>query len=405
MNITLVNSEYPSTSGIDHGGIATYTYCMANALAQHGHTVQVLAKNGTIPDQLVPGVTFQTFDSQPLHGLLPRFEFFGNGQIIWERGYSRSLLRLLLAMYESTPIDIVEIPDYNGLASEFKGDLPFPVVVHFHMPTRLVDRSNATAITRKREQWYQFEEKALANAGWYVSPSEVLKAEMTGIAGLAPKKVSVIRHAVDTERFDSITIERARKEKRDLLFVGRLEKRKGAEIIIGSVKELLAIDPAVHVTIAGETSLGESLDYRIAIEHLLTEEERARIWFLGPVRREALPVLYRNSDVFLFPSLFENAPYALFEAMAAQLPIVACDTGGVNEIIRHDENGLLAAPGDIKGFIECTRSLLDDPARADRLARCARNEIETVYSPQSAVKQTIALYRKLAGDHAGAGSD
>jgi glycosyltransferase involved in cell wall biosynthesis len=395
MNIALVNSEYPSSSGIDHGGIATYTYSMANALASRGHTVHVLAKSGTVPDRLVPGVLFQTFASAPAGGLLRHLDFFGNGQVIWERSFSRSLLNVLLDLYASGQLDIAEIPEYNGLAWEFKGELPFPLVLHLHMPTYLVDKYNGTPVTNQRQQWYKFEERATRRARAFVSPSDALKNELVKTWRLPEAKIKVIRHCIDSERFDRIAIDRAAKKKKDILFVGRLERRKGAEILLKATKGILSIHPEVHLTVAGETSLGESLDYRLGIEHTLSENERERVWFLGPVRPERLPVLYRNSDYFIFPSLFENAPYALFDAMAAELPIVAGDTGGVNEIIRHGDNGLLFAPGDADACVSCLRSMIENPAKAQRMAHAAHTDIQTLYSPEAIVNQTIDFYQTL----------
>ena len=95
------------------------------------------------------------------------------------------------------------------------------------------------------------------------------------------------------------------------------------------------------MTFAGETVSDSANNYRTAIERALNQEQRNRIWFLGALQSQALSVLYCRSSVFLFPSIFENAPYALFEAIAAKLPVIASASGGIKEIIDHNRTGLL----------------------------------------------------------------
>ena len=101
------------------------------------------------------------------------------------------------------------------------------------------------------------------------------------------------------------------------------------------------------MTFAGETELGDAYSYRQAIERTLRDSERKRVWFLGPLPIKKLSALYCRSSCFLFPSLFENAPYGLFEAISARLPVIASDSGGVREIIRHKDTGLLFSPDSI----------------------------------------------------------
>jgi 1,4-alpha-glucan branching enzyme len=95
------------------------------------------------------------------------------------------------------------------------------------------------------------------------------------------------------------------------------------------------------------------------------------------------------------PSLFDNAPNALFEAMAAGLPVVAADVGGINEIIRHDENGLLFDPHSPPELLACLRTLIQNPTSAARLASCAYHDIRTLYAPSVIARQTLAFYQQL----------
>ncbi len=396
MNIALVNSEYPSPTGKDHGGIATYVYTMANALADAGHCVHVCARNNTLPDKLNDKVIFHTFKYSPVQTPFTFLSRRFNGRIYWEKGCSQSLLECIHAIHEKTPLDAVEIPEYNGLASQFSSPQPFPVIINFHTPTILIDKLNLTPATKQRRRWYTYEKNALKNADAFRCPSKALAARLTGLFSLPQEEISIIRNPIPTTFFDVIRKRQSRPPKRcEILFSGRLERRKGAEIILRIICKILAIDPSIHVTFAGETEMGESASYRLAIERAVGHENRERIWFLGPQDRERLSLLLCRSDIFIMPSLFENAPYTLLEAMAAQLPVIGADTGGISEIIEHNETGLLFSPDTPEELCACIREYITKPDLRNNLAARAYNYVKKTFNPAEIAQQSVAFYSSV----------
>jgi glycogen synthase len=392
MNIAFVNPEYPSRSSQDHGGIATYIYSMANALAKAGHTVHILAKSNTIPDILSPGVKFHTFDHTPVPHMASWFDRLAGNDSMWERGHSLAARNLAIEIHRTAPIDIVEIAEYNGLAYEFNPPLPFPVVVHFHTPTEIIDLYNRKKITRRQRRWYNYESHALKRAHGFRCPSNSLKKEVCGRYGIPDNQVRVISHPLDTAAFDSIKLNEDKKSKIDILFTGRLEHRKGGEILQRDIHRILSLDPRINLTFAGELDMGEAGSYRNPIERSLTEEQRHRIWLLGPVKRCDLPVLYRHSDMFLIPSLFENAPYSLLEAMAAHLPVIGTATSGITELIRHQDNGLLFDIVDPNSLVSCITSLITSPQLATEYARKAYDDVKRCCDPGVVAQSTVSFY-------------
>jgi glycosyltransferase involved in cell wall biosynthesis len=91
------------------------------------------------------------------------------------------------------------------------------------------------------------------------------------------------------------------------------------------------------------------------------------------VDRAKLALLMRAADAFLYPTLADNHPLVLLEAAAQELPVLSFAAGGVTEIVRHEETGLLAPPGDGKAFTHAALRLLSDPGLARRLGRTARD--------------------------------
>jgi glycosyltransferase involved in cell wall biosynthesis len=394
MKIAFVNPEYPSPSGFGHGGIASYIYAMASALAQMGHTVHILVRENTVPDSLPPGISIHTFGFVRSDGPGKYIDrFFRNGTIVWERGQARAIYRLLMGIWKSDGLDIVEFADYSGLAHETKR-APFAHCITFHTPQEIVDELNQTLVTSARKKRYRFESEALATAKIFKSPSEALKRKMCERYGIEAARVDIIRYPIDTFLFDNITKSHFNEDRIDVLFVGRLEGRKGAEIILQSIKKILSIDSRIHLTFVGETDLGDAQSYRDAIERSLSSEERCRVWFIGPVNHHDLPLLYCRSSALFLPSIFDNLPNALLEAMSAKLPVIASDVGGINEILRNGESGLLFNPDNTGQMLDCFDKLVHNKRLVEEISENAYADIKNLFLPERIAEQTIAFYQK-----------
>lgn len=396
MKIALINSEYPSLSGADQGGIATYTATMAKALTGLGHTVHLLVRTGTHTEDIPKTIAVHPFGfihstnrvKRLFHKLFPCMNS-------WELGQARAAAAVLCTIHARTGLDIVEYPEYGGLAAKYRLSEAVPLVITFHTPSVLVDELNHIHPQRQQLLQYALEEQGVKQASGYRSPSKALKKYVCNRYALSEKNVSVIRNPIDATPFGTIGLRPSDDTRFDILFTGRLERRKGALLLQKSLSSILAIDPAISVTFAGETDMGESDSYRLAIERQLSAEERKRIWFLGPITRAQLLPLYRHSSLFLFPSAFENAPYALMEAMAAGLPVVAASTGGIPELLIHNTSGLLFNPDNVTEMIAHIATLFSHHELAKTLAECAASRVREHCAPENIARQSIAFYKQI----------
>lgn len=391
MKIALINSEYPSPTGSDNGGIATYTYSMAKALAIAGHTVYVFVRQGTSEQTLPQGVQFNTYSYKPPSRVNRIIERFYDGSIRWELGHSRDIKEKLIEIRDRDGLDIAEFPEYGGLASACTFMKNIGIIITFHTPSELVDKLNDSIPSKKRIQWYKFEQLALKHAHGFRSPSQAMKSEIHKMYPLKNKNFEVIRNPLFTEHFN--TIEKKRKDSSfDILFAGRLEQRKGAGLILQVIKDILKIDRKVTISFAGESAPAASRDYRSAIENTLDEELRSRVYFLGPLSFKDLSILYCRSSLFLFPSVFENAPYALYEAIAAKLPVVASASGGIQEIIRHKETGLLFSHSNPVELIDCIKTAMGNYTICEKMAENAYDNLYIQHSPEKIAKDSVVFY-------------
>jgi glycosyltransferase involved in cell wall biosynthesis len=336
------------------------------------------------------------YEYEPPTGLFRRIQHrLQNNPRFWEEGLTRGLRSKLLKLHSQNKIDIVEIPEFGGAAYSCTPPLPFPIVINFHMSSMMVDELNGIKPDDERLAQYSFEEKAIKNGTAYRSPSDAVRRDVSKRFNIDMTGISVIPNPVSTQPFDAISKLHSGDVRFHVLFIGRLERRKGAELLCAGIKDILDIDDHIHVTIAGETELNDADGYRSAIERVLDSQQRQRVWFLGSVERSNLFILYCRSSILLAPSLFENAPYSILEAMSSMLPIVASSSGGIPEIITHEQNGLLFENGDTASMVKCIRKLYEQRELGIHLATNGYNTIKTSFSPDSIAKKSISFYESL----------
>ncbi len=193
----------------------------------------------------------------------------------------------------------------------------------------------------------------------------VSEAARTFAASRIPGHFDVIPNGVDVDRFAHAEPARLAPGP-TLLFVGRLEKRKGFPVAVEAFRRLAMKRPNVRMVVAGD---GRE---RGAVNRL-PAEIRARVLLLGSVSNERLPGYHAAADVYLGPALGgESFGIVLVEAMAAGLPVVASRIRGYTEVIRDGVDGLLVPPGDPGALAAAASRVLDDPVFAAQLSEAGR---------------------------------
>ena len=394
MKIGLLMAEYPA-AGAGHGGMATYVYNMANAISRLGHRVHVAQKSGVAADPLEKGVSLAALSPGPLGRLQRWRRRFEYPEILHQRKWSMAARRYFEGVHRAEGLEVVQVPDYNGEAVAFQG-LPFKLVVRLHTPSFLVDRLNGVEPDKRRRAWYALEEKAIQRADGITASSVSLKKEVCAYYGIREEKVTVIRNPVDTLAFSPSDKKQEEREGDEvvLLFVGRLERRKGVDLLLPAVRDVLARHPNARFVFAGGSPQGYSCSYTDVLESEAAKYP-GRVTLLGALERERLPDVYRGADIFIIPSLFDNSPNALFEAMASGLPCVGSDTGGINEIIRHGETGLLFDPLRPGALSEGLSAIIREPLKRRALAKAAREAVVREYDPLKIAAETVDYYRNL----------
>lgn len=165
---------------------------------------------------------------------------------------------------------------------------------------------------------------------------------------------------------------------------------KGHDVLLRAAAELATGAPRLRIVLVGSGPLEEAL-VRLAGELGLAD----RVVFAG--RRRDVHDILPAFDLKCLPSRFEAYPLAVMEAMAAGLPVVACDRGGLPEMVSDGEEGLLFRAGDHLALAACLRRLLCDPALRARMGAAARRRAEREFDIRTTVVRYEALFRTLAG--------
>ncbi len=158
-----------------------------------------------------------------------------------------------------------------------------------------------------------------------------------------------------------------------LLVAGQLHPDKGFDTAIRAVHRLAMAGVEVHLTVAG----GGCATTRAELDGLAASGV-GRVDFVGRIAHDAMPALYRDHDIVLFPSRWSE-PMGLvhLEAMASGTPVISTTTGGSSEVIRDRENALAFPTDDDRVLAARIAELIRTPTLAHRLAREARRYVQT----------------------------
>jgi colanic acid/amylovoran biosynthesis glycosyltransferase len=225
--------------------------------------------------------------------------------------------------------------------------------------------------------------------------SEYWKKELIGL-GCPPEKTVVHRMGIELDKFDYRPHDIRMDGPVRLLTVGRLVQKKGHCYAIGAVADLIAAGRDIEYTIAGDGPLRHDLE-QLVDKYSLQD----RVKFPGAVDQEQVRELYRESDVFILPSItaddgdMEGVPVVLMEAMACGLPVVSTRHSGIDELITDGMSGLLATEKDVSAIAEKLLYLLDNAQSSHDLAQAARQCVEREFSIDILNKRLEKIYHTL----------
>jgi glycosyltransferase involved in cell wall biosynthesis len=397
--VCLVSQEIPPER---YGGIARFTYDLACEFAEEGHEVHYVA---SCPDH--DRVDYER--SFWVHRVVTRDDpGVGLGKTSFVRMNilrSMAVHREIERIARDRRIDIVEAPiwDCEGFVSSLDDDLA--TVVSLQTTVKVMEQVNRI---------------------WRESPETASRIALERLSLEHAPYIHAISRAVllSTEQDHAITFDRERCGLAMLgipdptrcargpanaevvsdhpapirvLFVGRIEPRKGTDLLLDAAVELLPEFSNLEFHLVGDHSIANERGSTDRAEFLEAHERSItdRVQFHGVVPESELHTHYERSDIFCAPSRFESFGLILLEAMAAGKPVVSCNVGGIPEVVADGENGILVAPGDSSALAGAIRRLILDPELRREMGKRSRVRFQESWSSQAMAGGVLAFYRRI----------
>jgi glycosyltransferase involved in cell wall biosynthesis len=248
---------------------------------------------------------------------------------------------------------------------------------------RCVKKSYAKSLLAMLEAYYEkLILRAYEKVDLFIAPSQYLKNVCLNF-GFAKEKIKVIPNFLDIE-------ERLECPNSGgyLLFVGRLSKEKGAQVLLDAMS-LLPLEKLIIIGDGPEINNLKNQTEELAIEH--------RVEFFGYQNQIEVKKYLQKTKALVVPSLaWENLPYVILEAMASGKPVIASDLGGIPELVADGENSYLFKAGDAKDLAEKIKKL--NLADQSELSRKALAKM-TGFSSKKHYQELVKIYARLANKY------
>jgi glycosyltransferase involved in cell wall biosynthesis len=149
-----------------------------------------------------------------------------------------------------------------------------------------------------------------------------------------------------------------------LLYVGRVSREKGLEMLVDAFRELVDSGAAIALAIIGDGPYREEMEASLA---------GYPVQFTGYLAGEQLQRGYASADLFVFPSATDTFGNVVLEAQASGLPVIVSDEGGPRELMVDGETGVVFRAGNTSGLISAIRAMISNPRQVATMGRNARS--------------------------------
>ena len=396
-HIAFVSLEYAGIAA--GGGIGTYVRNAAAMLAARGHRVEVFTEG---PDA-------RNFDDGAVR--------VHTVPVADRRDFARAVLPAFAARHLTDPFEVVEGPEYGADAAHVAEAFPdVALVVKLHTPEFLVSEINdryvplaararfwAGALRRGRlpGPYYTYDVAADAErahtlrADEITAPSRAILDVLRNRWALPAGRLAVVPNVFTPPA--ALLAVRPETDTRRVLFVGKLEVRKGVLDLAAAVPLVLARVPDVRFRFVGRSLPlpGSGRDLADVMRERLGRHVAA-VEFVDAVPYDQIPALYAEADVCAFPSVFEAAGYVCLEAMSAARGVVASSAGGMAEMMTDGETGHLVPPNDPRALADAIADLLIDRDARTAMGRAARLAVRAFSAEAVAPVQEASYARAIA---------
>lgn len=394
LRIGLLTQLIPEQQGC--GGIGRYTYDLARGLHQRGHEVHVFYRGEN--EDKYKSLNFV------LHGVKPEtieIDDYFKDKPVTKKNITYSLAiekRIRELYYKGIEFDVIHASNWDLEALSLIRSRIFPVCLMLVTPLAQVVKTENWELNSDLMACIELDRYQIQNAEAVCVPSNGVLKSYRELMNINPDDLQlyltplgIIPRCVDLYK----DLRRHKK----ILFVGRLEYRKGIHILLDALPEVLELYDDWECHIVGDDHIiinSEGKTFRSIFE----ERYRGcswikRVFFHGNVSEQDLYKHYQECDLFVAPSLFESFGLILQEAMQFGKAVIGSATGGMSEVVSHDHDGYLVPPGDVDSLKKAMKLLMKDEQKRLQLGKNAFNRIRNEQNYLTMAKCLEEVYLKV----------
>jgi glycosyltransferase involved in cell wall biosynthesis len=241
--------------------------------------------------------------------------------------------------------------------------------------------------------------RILKKANSFVAITAEIAAELAA-CGVKPDMIRSIPNSVDTSQFTPTGYDQKNKLRQELgipgqktiiTYTGRLVSYKGLPLLLQVWKQIQLNHENVSLYLVGSGGL-DIHNCEAELKSYVQENQlNHSVYFTGDVQN--VHEYLQTSDIFVFPTENDAFPLSLIEAMACGLPVISTHIGGIKDILKHRQNGLVVKPGDFQELYGALDLMIADDALLTSLGKAARQTIQDKYSTDIVTKKYIEMFR------------
>lgn len=384
-----------------YGGLPRATSELALGLAKAGHSVHLLTEPSLQPPPELAGVSIVG---------LPLYEAPGPFKDAAPESAAGNLLRAAAVHREvcrvhenEQPVDAVIAPLWRSEGVVCALDERFPTIISCITGLKIVTELDGSYRRLPDvKQRLLLEHEALVRSRYLHGLTDTTLRKTIRDFGLYPAVSGVVGRGLH-DRHRPETVDDRRHEAVRVLFIGRLERRKGVDVLLSAAR--LLVEEGLDVSF---TFVGPELDpaIRAGFEREAGDGPwRRAVRFTGAVPDAVLDRFLAETDIVCLPSRYESHGIALIEAMMFGKAIVTCDAGGIREVVNPERNALLCPPEDPASLAATLARLLRDRRLCVTLGAAARETYERRFDIGVVADQMGRFIERVLEAHHASASD
>ncbi len=376
------------------GGLARVVCAISRELASQGCEVHVVTADceGTEEHSMDQGVHVHRVKTQTNSqgGDLQTPDF-----LTWTARLNVGIMQYAIKLHQEKPFDIVHAHDWLVMdAGWMMKSFGVPMISTIHATEFGRNKgqlSNANSLYIDEVEW-----RLIYESGQVIVNSKHMLGEVVDHFLVPAEKVVIIPNGIEPDRLRCDIDKATLREKHGygdgpmMLFVGRLVHEKGIQFLLDAMPTVLKSHPTACLVIAGSGYYADDLKQRTAELGI-----DGHVHFFGHANDKSLPELYTMADAVVVPSLYEPFGIVALEGMAACVPTITSDNGGLVDIVEHMHNGLTTYAGDSNSLAWGILQVLDNPELAEGLKTRARAHVLEHYSWGAIAARTLQAYNEV----------